>query len=347
MIDTTNNDLKASTKAAMTSRERVLSCINNGDADRLPLINPVSVATAESCYNLNISFKDVHLDSEKMAALAAYSYEHLGFDSVMPYFSVCQEAAALGCEINWGTDIDMPTQRSSAYNDPGEFKLPSNFLDRLPIKTVIDAIKLMRKKYGNDVAIIGKVMGPWTLSYHLYGVENFLMDTIEEPERVHAFLDKFKEISKTFALAQLEAGADMITWADHATADLVSPKSYKEFLLPVHKQINLEFKDNINILHCCGNTLDRIPLFAETGFQIFHFDSKNDIKQSIEAAGKMMLTGCVNNPAVLLNGSQSDVRNQVIDIVSNGIKLISPECAIPLKVNNNNLLAISETLRDH
>ena len=330
---------------AMSSKERVLASLNNEDVDRLPLINPVSVATAESCHALNISFKEAHLDSNKMAALAGYSYEHLGFDTVMPYFSVCQEAAALGCTIDWGTDYDMPTQKSSVYNDPDEFKMPGDFLDRLPIKTVLDAIKLMRKKYGHNVAIIGKVMGPWTLSYHLYGVEDFLMDTIVDTERVHAFLDKFKEISKKFALAQLDAGADMITWADHATADLVSPKSYNEFLLPVHKQINLDMKGTTNILHCCGNTLDRIPMFAETGFQIFHFDSKNDIKQSIAAAGEMKLTGCINNPEVLLKGSPTDVKNQVSDIINNGIKLISPECAIPLKVNNNNLLAISEILR--
>ena len=30
-------------------------------------------------------------------------------------------------------------------------------------------------------------MGPWTLAYHLYGVQPFLEDTILEPERVRRF----------------------------------------------------------------------------------------------------------------------------------------------------------------
>lgn len=135
-----------------------------------------------------------------------------------------------------------------------------------------------------------------------------------------------------------------MTWADHATADLVSPGTYKDFLLPIHKVINEKLEGKIIILHCCGNTFDRIPYFTEAGFPVFHFDSKNDIRKSIEAAGRMKLSGCINNPEVLLNGTVSDVEKQVIEIIENGIRLISPECAIPLKVKNENLLAIKETI---
>jgi [methyl-Co(III) methanol-specific corrinoid protein]:coenzyme M methyltransferase len=48
----------------------------------------------------------------------------------------------------------------------------------------------------------------------------------------------------------------------------------------------------------------------------------------------MKLTGCVNNPEVLLKGTRQHVREQVEVIIEKGIKLISPECAIPLKVRN-------------
>jgi MtaA/CmuA family methyltransferase len=331
-------------KENMTSRERVLACINNEEFDRIPLICPTSVATLESCRQIGVLFNEVHLDADKMAALASTSYDFLGFDSIMPYFSVIQEAAAFGCEINWGSGEAMPNQKSTVFDDPEQFRLPDDLLDRKPLKTVIDAIKLLRKKYGNDVAIIGKVMGPWTLSYHLYGVENLLIDTIEDPEKVRAFLDKFKEISLRFAEAQFEAGADILTWADHATGDLVSPQTYKDFLLPVHKEINKRLSDKIVILHCCGNTYDRIQYFAEAGFPIFHFDSRNDIRKSLEAAGNMKLTGCINNPNILLNGSIGDVENQVGEIIESGIKLISPECAIPLKVKNENLTAIKKAM---
>lgn len=271
----------------MTSRERVMSCLNNLEVDRLPVINPTSIATIESCNIAGVSFNEVHLNVDKMAALSAVGYERLGFDSVMPYFSVVQEAAALGCEINWGNGSEMPKQKSIIFTEPEQFEMPSDLLERLPVKTVIEAIKLLRKKLGKGVLIIGKVMGPWTLSYHLHGVENFLVETITEPDKVKEFLRIFKKITITIAEAQFEAGADIITIADHATADLLSPTAYKEYLLPVHKEINKVFGGKKLILHCCGNTLDRIGLFAEAGFPIFHFDSKNDIGQAIKKAGNM------------------------------------------------------------
>jgi [methyl-Co(III) methanol-specific corrinoid protein]:coenzyme M methyltransferase len=328
----------------MTSRERVIAGIKDDEYDRLPVINPTSVATLDSCKIAGVTFSEVHLNADKMAALAAVSHEKLGFDSVSPYFSVVQEAAALGCQIDWGAGDVMPNQKSSVYKDPDEFKMPKDLLDRLPLKTVNDAIRLLRKKFGDEVAIIGKVMGPWTLSYHLYGVENFLVDTVEEPERVHAFLDKFKDISLKFAEAQLDAGADIITWADHATADLVGAESYKEFLLPVHKMVNKRLKDKTLILHCCGNTADRIAYFSEAGFPVFHFDSKNDVSKAMASAGNMKLTGGLNNPEVLLKGTTEDVKNNVLQLLDKGIKLVSPECAIPVKVPNENLKAIGEAM---
>jgi hypothetical protein len=44
-----------------------------------------------------------------MAQLAMAGYEVAGFDSVMPEYSVDQEAAALGCQIDWGDNDNMPT----------------------------------------------------------------------------------------------------------------------------------------------------------------------------------------------------------------------------------------------
>ena len=37
---------------------------------------------------------------------------------------------------------------------------------------------------GGEVAVVGKVFGPWTLGYHLFGVEEFLVNTILKPEAV-------------------------------------------------------------------------------------------------------------------------------------------------------------------
>ena len=334
----------------MTSKERVLTAFNREQTDRLPVISPTSVATVESMQITRSAFPDAHTDAQKMAALAAAGHDLLGFDNVAPYFSVHQEAAALGAEITWGSIDSMPALYSHPYNEPDDFVMPLDFHERLPIKTVTDSIHILKEKYKDNVAICGKVMGPWTLSYNLYGAENFLVDLIAEPDKAMGFLQAFKEISIFFALAQIEAGADMLTWADHATGDMVSSATYEEFLLPIHRECMLELKEKMPrkvpvILHTCGNTLDRMPLFSQAGFDAFHFDSKNDPLKALEAVnGRMLLTGCVSNVRVLLDGSEEDVKEQVVQIADAGITLISPECAVPCRVKNENLKAIVKTV---
>jgi [methyl-Co(III) methanol-specific corrinoid protein]:coenzyme M methyltransferase len=285
------------------------------------------------------------MNADKAAALAAYPHEHLGFDSVMPYFSIVLEAATLGGDIDWGNDFDMPVLKRPLYKEPGDFKMTEDFLGREPVATLLSTIRMLKKRFGRTVLILGKALGPWTLGLHMYGMENFLVDTLLEPQKIHDFIKEFCKITICLAEAQLEAGADMITIADHITADIASPKTYREFLMPVHKRILAYFPRNTFILHCCGKTTDRISLFAEAGFPVFHFDSKNNISDAMHEAGQMILTGCVNNLATLLFGSTKEVENQTRKIMAEGIRLISPECAIPLQVKNENLRAISLAVR--
>lgn len=336
----------------MTSRERVMAVFEGKKPDRTPVITPTSVASVDSMDAIGVFFPDVHNDAQKMANLAAAGHDIAGFDSVAPYFSVVAEAAAMGAEIDWGAKSTMPSEKKFPVDSPYGFVIPEDYLERGPVKTIIDSIRILKEKYGDTVAIIGKVMGPWTLSYNLYGTQNFLMDTVLEPEKARAFLDAFGEMSIRFALAQVEAGADIITWADHATGNLIGPKGYEEFLFPVQKKLVQDFRKRCPryvplILHTCGMTLDRVELFAQVGFDAFHFDSVNTPEKMAEKIGdKIILTGCMNNPEILLQGKPEDVRRETKRILKAGIPLISPECAIPCKVPNANLRMMVETVRE-
>jgi len=324
----------------MTSRERFYALLNNMPADRPAVINPVSVATSESVSALGLRFRDVHTDPAKAAALAAYPYEKLGFDSIMPYFSVVAEAAALGAVIDWGDDRTMPSQRSSVFTEPEQVKVPEDFLSRPSIRCVIEAIKTVSSKYGDGPLIIGKALGPWTLCLHCYGMEKTLIATIDDREKLKAMLGALASFTETFARAQLSAGAHMVTIADHSTRNLVGPKVYGDFVKPLHAGLNARFPGSL-ILHCCGNTEDRVGMFAEAGFPLYHFESSNDISLMIRKAGGMKLTGCVNNPATLLAGGVADVANSVAEIIRRGIDIVSPECAVPMATPNENLMAVA------
>ena len=330
----------------MTPKRRFLSGLFGGRVDRVPVGSPTSVATVECMEISGAYFPDVHLDGEAMAALAATAHTVLGYDCIMPVFSVQQESAALGCDVEWGKTDTMPVSRSAPWASPEDVHTPDSFLDEPPIRAVLDALRILRREYGERVAIVGKVMGPWTLAYHMHGVQEFLIKTILEPDIVRAFLDRLEHITILFGRAQIEAGADALCLADHATGDLVRPSTYRDFLLPVHQEIT-QILGCPTILHICGNTTDRLDFICEAGFDAFHFESKVNAHTAREIMGnRVSLVGNINNPESLLYGTPQQVYQETLSALKAGVNVVGPECAIPLATPNENLVSILRAAED-
>jgi MtaA/CmuA family methyltransferase len=314
--------------------------------DRPPVGNPTSIVTLELMEKTGVFFPQAHLDPRQMAELAAAGHEILGFDTIMPEFSVQQEAAALGCEVDWGGPSMMPDAKTHPYQRVEDLKIPQNILEKPSMTVVLKALNILRREYGDEVAIFGKVMGPWTLSYHLAGTENFLLWSAIDPEKVRRFLGTLKEVTVLFAQAQFQAGADVVVLADHATGDLVSPKTYENFLLPVHRELVQRIGGPL-ILHICGNCADRLRMFVEAGFDGYHFEWQVDAREAVKVVNReMTLVGNVNNPTTLLRGTPEDVRQQVRYSIDAGVDIIAPECAVPLQTPLPNLRAIVEAAEE-
>ena len=326
----------------MTGRERVMAALAGRAVDRTPVCNPTSVATVELMDLVDAHFPGANRDGEKMARLAATSYTELGFDSVMPVFTIIQESSALGCEIQWEGKDNWPTVRMSKpiWKSADDVNMPSDFLKHPDITCVLDAIRRLRQELGDDVAIIGKTMGPWTLGYHVFGVEPFLLMSLDDPGHTKLCLDRMKEITVAFGQAQIDAGADALTLPDHATGDLVSGEYYREFLRDLHTELVDEIPIPL-ILHICGRTVDRMDYIAQTGLAAFHYDSKNDPAESMEiVTDRIALVGNINNPQTLYAKGPEQVAEEVVRNLDAGVPLVGPECAIPLQTAIENLKEI-------
>ena len=344
--------------ANMTSKQRFMAGLNGEPVDRPPAASIVSVINFELMDMVGPHFPEANMEPEPMAELAASAHEVMGFDSVMPVFGISQECTALGCEVEWPDD-NMPTPSADApwADRDAEIKLPDgfpdSFLEDKYVKCVLDAIRLLKNHFGDEVMILGKVMGPWTLSYHVYNVQEFLLDTLLDADRTKKSLEVLAPVPVLFAKAQIEAGADAVVWADHATGDLVRNTMYEEMLLPHHQnlvpQVTYPNGDQAPvILHCCGNTLDRIQLFREGGFAAYHFESANDpYKMVAGAEGKVRLAGNVNNPVTMLNGNLDEVREATQQSIDAKVDIIAPECAVPLQTPVASIKELVQTCKDN
>lgn len=301
--------------------------------------------TSIACQDLmnltGAQFPDAHLDAEKMAALAMTGHTVLGFDVVMPLFSVCHEAAAMGCDVKWGGPTLMPESGPPIFRDLDDIRIPPDLLERPGCAVPLKAIALLKKQLGDRAAVCGKVFGSWTQSYHYFGIENFLMGTLDDPDKTRRILDRLLPVTLQFARAQIEAGADCLLLADHVTRDLCSPEAYETFVMPLHQRLAEEIKVPL-ILHICGNTLDRVGMIARTGVGCFHWDTKcGSPQQERETAGPdLALMGGVSN-YLLLRGTPDEVAAQAATAVAAGMDVVGPECAIPLTTPLENLKAVA------
>jgi [methyl-Co(III) methanol-specific corrinoid protein]:coenzyme M methyltransferase len=231
------------------------------------------------------------------------------------------------------------------WREPDDIKVPADLCTHPDTTCVTEAIKILRKEYGDEVAIVGKTMGPWSQGYHCFGVEPFLLMSLDDPGKTKLCLDRMKEITIQFGQAQIDAGADALCLPDHATGDLVSGEYYQRYLRDMH----IEFAERLSvpiILHICGRTVDRMEYIAQTGMAAFHFDSKNAPQESMDIVkDRISLVGNINNPETLFSKGPEAVNTEVTRNLEAGVQLVGPECAIPLQTSIENLKEISRTVR--
>ncbi len=325
----------------MSRKKFIDAVVGKKDSDKPVFGTGTSIVCRELMDEVGVSFPEGHLDPEKMAALAMAGHTVLGFDVVMPLFSVCHEAAGMGCNVNWGGPEAMPESGKPIFQDEDDIKIPADFLKHSGCTVPLKAISLLKKRLGEDAAVCGKIFGSWTQSYHYFGVENFLMMSLDDPAKTQRILDKLMAVTVLFANAQIEAGADCLLLADHATRDLCSPGAYEEFLLPMHKRLAEEIKVPL-ILHICGNTSDRIGMIAKTGLACFHWDTKTGTPQDVRklAGEELSLMGGISNYK-LLKSRPEEIAADAAQAIEAGIDIIGPECAIPLLTPLANLKAIT------
>ena len=114
----------------MKPRDVFLRSLRRQPTPRVAVGSATSIVTADLMDEADAAFPAAHLDAELMAKLAAAGHTILGYDNVMPLFSVWHESSALGCEVDWGTKGRMPDGRPMCESISDEITIPEDFLSR-------------------------------------------------------------------------------------------------------------------------------------------------------------------------------------------------------------------------
>jgi [methyl-Co(III) methanol-specific corrinoid protein]:coenzyme M methyltransferase len=284
---------------------------------------------------------NVHLDPRAQAKLLAANHDVLGFDAVSFIINYFGEPAALGAEMNWGATDRLPTFVSHPWQQAEDVVIPEDLLDRPPISTYLETLRIAKRDCGDRMAVLGKVMGPLSMTQVMCGIERTMMALIEEPERISHFLDVCVDLLVRCANAQFEIGIDALAIGEGgAGANMLSPQMYESLLLPVHRRM-LSRIQGPTVMHICGDVTPRLQMFKQTGMTCFNFDGAITPKKIVEsAAGAYRLMGNINTTD-LLHGTPEDIQRQVAENIEAGVDIISPGCAVSPRCPNANLRAIA------
>ncbi len=332
------------------SKERITRLFNGEPIDRTPCFSGMGNVTTEGLKSFGYKFASTHLDAKQMADVAASTYKLFGFECAVVPFDLCVEAEALGCQINvyaHSEDILYPTIKEKVIHNEDEMDItiPPDLLERGRIKLVQEAIRLLKDDIGDEVPIGTYVLGPFTLAGQIMELNDLLKLSFKKPDKVGALLDKLADVIIDIARAYEETGVDYITVREMgATSDVLSPRVFKNLILPYLKKIFDQLKGN-TVLHICGKTNDIAPFMMESGAKAISVDQKNDVAETRKKLGAdALIFGNYDPYNVLVTGDEEKVRSTIRECIENGVSAVWPGCDIWPTVPPENMKAMMDEI---
>ncbi len=335
----------------MNGRERVLAVLNGQKADHPPVFSANQTATYEQMKKMGAFWPDAHEKARDMANLASGAYRILGFDAVRVPFCQTFEAEALGAKLKHAGDKGVPSVNGHPYTLGDEPSVPENFLSRGRIPELIAAVRLLKEEVGNQVAVIGGIVGPFSLATSLLGVTAMLRTSFKKPDSVVPYLEVAEQAGTLLGKALIEAGADIICVEDMMTSlNIISPPIFRGLASPYQLRQLSQLTEVPTILHICGKLnplIEEVAKAKPTAISVEEVVNVPAAREAIKHLGRHLFIGGVNAAQTLFSGEPGDVKREVQAALESGYDVIAPSCSIPPGSPTENLLAMVEAVQAH
>lgn len=248
-------------------------------------------------------------------------------DGIFYIMDLTVEAEALGAKINFSTNQapSVGGQVISSEQDLKNLFIPDpGKAGRMPL--FLKVMERMKKTLPLPKAAY--VIGPLTLAGEITGVKNLMKTLIRSADFAHKILEFTTRVSKTYAQALVEAGADIICLLE-PTAVLVSSKHFAQFSKPYVEEI-AENLGAVTILHICGNTTPLIPEMIKTRVHGISIDSGVDLVGVLsQLKNGMAVIGNIDPMKTMVFDSPEGIREKVLALrrrASAQEKIFSTSC---------------------
>lgn len=328
----------------LNSRERILSHLEGLPVDRLPLM-PITMQFA--CDRIGARYRDYCTDYRVMVEGQIRTSEEFGFDYVNTMSDPAREAADCGAEVRYFDQQPVAISEENALLADKSRLLALKQPDPLGggrMHNGIRALALYKERVGKSKIIEGWVEGPIAQGADLRGINQLMLDCLDDPGFVRDLFAFVVQMELRFAKEQVRAGADIIGVGD-AAASLVGPDIYEELVRPFQKQLvdGLHALGTRVRLHICGDTRQLLPGIAKLGCDIVDLDSLVPISQARSLLGEdCVLLGNLNPVTVMRNGNPEVITRAITECHQQaGARfIVGAGCEIPRDTPVDNLRAL-------
>ena len=330
---------------------------------RRPVFSGLPSLTAEGLRASGVAYQCAHTDASLMARAAASTHAFYGFESAVVPFDLCIEAEALGCVVDFQTDIGaflapvisqtlswddwQPEVITSGDHTSGDHTSgdhtsgdQGDLLQSGRIPLVANALRMLRHEVGQQVAIGAWMPGPFTLAWQLFGAEAWLAG-LAEPEKAAALLDELAELLGRVGYLYREAGADFLTVHEMGgSPQVIGAKHFRAFVAQPLTRLMAALPPP-RVLSICGATDEIVADMAATGADALHVDQRNNLARTRRLLGpKAVILGNFDPVLILSQGTPASVADNVRKIVAAGANAIWPGCDLWPEIPDDNFRAL-------
>ncbi|MGD9941096.1 MAG: uroporphyrinogen decarboxylase family protein [Clostridia bacterium] len=330
----------------------IRSVIAGGVGDRIPFM-PITMSFAAR--GIGVPYLLYATDHHALVKGQLAFAERYGADHVSAISDPAVEASDLGGGVIFYDDeppanddakaflLDKSRLASLKIIDPGEGKRMSNRLE---------AVAGLASAVSGTLLVEGWIEGPCAEGADLRGLSRLMMDFYDDPDFVRELFEFTTRQAISFALAQIQAGADLIGVGD-AASSLMGPDIFVEFTLKHHKTIvnAIHEAGALARLHICGNTTELMPLLVDVPYDIIDLDTLSPVAKARAALGPdRILLGNIDTVSVVRGGTPEDVHRTLSDCLhdaGNQKWIVGAGCELPGDSPEANVMAMGTFARGH
>ena len=294
----------------MNGKSRIKAILNGGTPDRVPLM-PITMMFASRL--IGKQYLDYVTDYRVLVEGQIAVAERFGFDYVSVISDPTREAGECGAKIAFYDDnppaIDEANGNALLDDQKKLTTLKAPSVDQGRMGDRLLGLELLKRKCQDDLFVEGWVEGPCAEAADLRGINAIMLDFFDDSAFINDLLDFTTELAIDFALAQLEAGADIIGIGD-AASSLIGPDFYNDLVAPRARKLveAIHQKGGLVRMHICGYTESIVETLGSMQCDMIDIDYPVDLHVARESAGESpVLIGNLDPVVDVLESNPDDI----------------------------------------